>query len=556
MKKHTRTLWLAAVLAGFALLLTSIPSIAGSVNDELTQPTNLRFRRSATETLLLWDQNGAADSWAVLIDGEEVAVVYEQRFVVESFQTPHSVRARSGQTESAASEPLTFFPGQVEPATPDPSEPAEPTRPTLPPQPQPDPEDRAPETPVVPPTTGAVDSPPIPVDTGLVLGQDSTQPPTPWTKPELNVPYVDAVYGSTIRRVTSAEGTRFNRNTYSRRQAESPDGSRFFTYHGDAEYRVYDRVTTELLRTLDIHPDAEPQWHPTDSDLIRHIVGPNSYVGDLTLRETSVATGGTTVVADLTERVQATMPDALYMKDRAEGSPSADGNRYAWIVYNPDEQPIGIVSYDLANDTILGIAPIKAGGVDGSGAGLLDWVSASPTGDYVMAGYWNGTYVYDADLTNERKVNGKADHSDIALDSNGVDSYVYIDFSSGVDGGWLVSVDLHTLERTRLFDLYRTKSNTSVHVSGKAYDRPGWVVVSTYSCKVSAGWACHKVMAVELGGDHSIVNLAHTQNCGEDYWTETHAVTNRDLTRIYFNSDAGSCGIDAEVYELSVPPLP
>ena len=52
-----------------------------------------------------------------------------------------------------------------------------------------------------------------------------------------------------------------------------------------------------------------------------------------------------------------------------------------------------------------------------------------------------------------------------------------------------------------------------------------------------------------------VVQLAHTYNCGADYWTETHAATNRDLTRVWFNSDGGSCGIDAEVYRLDVPPL-
>ena len=33
-------------------------------------------------------------------------------------------------------------------------------------------------------------------------------------------------------------------------------------------------------------------------------------------------------------------------------------------------------------------------------------------------------------------------------------------------------------------------------------------------------------------------------NCGDNYWTETHVVVNRSFTRIYFNSDAGSRGID------------
>ena len=130
---------------------------------------------------------------------------------------------------------------------------------------------------------------------------------------------------------------------------------------------------------------------------------------------------------------------------------------------------------------------------------------------------------------------------------------VYIDFTASENGGFVVAVDLVTGQTTRYFDLY-DGTNTSIHFSGKAYNRPGWILVSTYNCKVDDGWACEKVFALDLA-DGTIVNLAHTYNCGAEYWTETHAVTNRDLTRVYFNSDAGSCGTNAEVYRIDVPTL-
>ena len=128
---------------------------------------------------------------------------------------------------------------------------------------------------------------------------------------------------------------------------------------------------------------------------------------------------------------------------------------------------------------------------------------------------------------------------------------MWIDF---VDSGWAIATDLETGAETRLFDLY-DDANTSIHFSGKAYDTPGWVVASTYSCKENGSpWSCRKVFAVNVH-TAEIVNLAHTYNCGADYWTETHAATNRDLSRVWFNSDAGSCGINAEVYRLDVPNL-
>ncbi len=548
-----------ALLAGLALMAGpslaneqfSFPTTAAfqTTSDSIViAPTDLRFRKTASEVVLLWDQVDAATEWNVHVNGDRVATVFEQRFTVTQMRSPHTVTAVVNGRESGPSRPLTFFEdnatseSEVDPEpTPPVAEPAEPTGPDEP-------------TDAGGPTAEPADPASEPVE--LVLGQDDSPIPSSWTRPAQNSPYVDPTYGTSIRRISSAEGTRFNRNDYSRRQAENADGSLFFTYHGDASFHVYDRTTTDEVQILAMAPGAEPQWHPTNPTAIRHVEGSNSYVGDLQLFETDVTSGETRTIADLGPRIKARYPDAQYMNDRAEGSPSADGDRYAWIVWNGDEERVGVVSYDLGTDTILGFTDIKDGDIDGNGFGLLDYVSMSPSGTHVIAGYWYGTFVYDADLTNERQINAKGDHSDIAIGADGVDHYVYIDFSATSYGGWLVSVNLNTLERTRIFDLYRTKSNTSVHVSGKGYNKPGWVVVSTYSCKVDVGWACEKVMAVEIAGEKRIVNLAHTQNCGEEYWTEPHASVNRDFTRIYFNSDAGSCGIDAEVYEISVPPLP
>ncbi len=397
---------------------------------------------------------------------------------------------------------------------------------------------------IVPPATTPVTTTGSPT-TMPTFGFDATPPSSAWVRPDLLAPSFDPAYGTPVRRMTTADDTRFDRNTYSRRQAENADGSLIMTYHGSARYRVYSRVAGQLVRELSIHPDAEPQWHPTSPNRIRHISGSDAAAGDLRYYETDVTTGSTRRLADLTTRVQRRFPTARYLADRAEGSPSADGNRHAWIVFDASDSALAIVSYELSSNTVLAMLPIEAGGID--------WVSASPTGGFVVAGYGDKTVVYDAgDLSNRRLINRKADHSDIALSADGSDSYVYIDFSADTDAGWLVAVDLTTLDRTRIFDLY-DGANTSLHVSGKGYAKPGWVVISTYNCKEPGAWSCDKVLAVEIGGSRRVLNLAHTYNCGDDYWTETHAVVNRSFTRVYFNSDSGSCGIDAEVYELTLP---
>ncbi len=366
-----------------------------------------------------------------------------------------------------------------------------------------------------------------------------------WRKPDLGGSYVDESFGTTITRMTSAEGTRFDRNTYSRRNPENADGSLFFTYHGDAAYTVRSVADGSLVQTLGIHPDAEPQWHPSDPQLMRHIAGPNSSVGELRLFEVDVRTGESHVIADLTDRIQTVFPTARYLKDRAEGAPSIDGNRWAWIIYDHNETAIAIVSYDVASDVVLGLMPL-----DVSRSDTLDWVSASPTGSFVMAAWWDGTWVFDADLTNPRQIHDDAEHSDMALGRNGKDVYVFIDFSAGPNGGWVMAVDLVTGQATRLVDLY-DDANTSIHFSGTAYDTPGWVVASTYNCKEPGAWSCEKVFLLDIE-TAEVVPVAHTHNCGDSYWTETHAATNRDLSRVWFNSDGGSCGIDAEVYRIDI----
>ncbi len=393
-----------------------------------------------------------------------------------------------------------------------------------------------------------VQPPPTPNTGGLVYGQDATRPSSSWTRPALLETSTDPAYGLPVTRLTSADGTRFNRNTYSRRQAENADGSAVLTYHGDSTFNVYDRATGELIAETPVHPDGDPQWHATNPDRIRHVAGRNSSVGTLELLETSVSTGSTVVLADLTSRIRAIFPGATYMSDRSEGSPSADGTRYAWLVYNDDEDPVGIISYDVEDDRILGSIPVNP-----SEPYLIDWVSASPSGDFVMASMEDGMYAWNFDMTNPRLVFEGGEHSDIAIGPTGNDTYVYIDFTASNNGGWVVAVDLVTGETRRYIDLYDDAS-TSIHFSGKAYDAPGWIVASTYNCKESFAWSCEKVFALNLA-DGTIVNLAHTYNCGDSYWTETHAVANRDLSRIYFNSDAGTCDTNAEVYKIDLPTL-
>ena len=390
--------------------------------------------------------------------------------------------------------------------------------------------------------------------TGFVEGKDTTPPSATQTEPTFGNSYVDPAYGLTVRKMTDASGTRFNRNIYSRIQPENSNSTLFMTYHGNAEYRVYDRQTLALVRPLpSLGPQSEIQWHPSNPRRIRYTTGGNSFDGTLELLELDIddpqGTAGS-VLVDLTGRLPWPNVDPQeggsgFISDGAEGSPSRDGSRYAWGVVNRFEAVVGMVSVDVSTDTILG----TLSAANFAQLGDLDHVSMTPSGNAIVASYDLGTIAYDVDFSNPRQLHHATEHSDIAINAQGRDTLVIINFESGD----LMMVDVQTAQRTDLFNIFEENTDTSLHISGKAFDKPGWVVISSYNCRAQPGWACNKVIAVELAANPRILNLAHTYNCGMDFWTEPHAAPSRDLRRVYYNSDWGSCAIDAEVMMVDVP---
>ena len=161
---------------------------------------------------------------------------------------------------------------------------------------------------------------------------------------------------------------------------------------------------------------------------------------------------------------------------------------------------------------------------------------------------------YSRDFTSQRKLLAKSEHSDIALDAKGDDIYVSVDYSS--NAGDVFMMNLRTGTRTVLFPSYVNGTATAFHFSGKAYKKPGWVVISSYGDYGSSGrqWMHRKVMAVQLAANPVIYNLAHHRSAVGDYWGEPQASVSRDFSRVVFNSDWGGGGTDIDAYMLALPP--
>lgn len=366
-------------------------------------------------------------------------------------------------------------------------------------------------------------------------------------RPAKGVALKEGAYGTCLVRATNhlAEGVQgFSRSNYSRSQAFNADSSRYLTHSLDGFWQTYDASTFNFSKRLPgLAGDAEPQWHPTDPDKLYYL--PTNGVG-MRLNELTVSSGATRVVADFGARLQARWPGANAAWTRSEGSPSKDGRYWCLMVDDANWNSLGVFTWDRDTNTILGTLDTRGD--------RPDHVSMSPSGNYcVISGdSARGTVALKRDLSNPRKIHAKSEHSDLALDANGDDVYVSVDYQA--NAGDLFMVNLRTGVRTDLLPTYVNGSATALHVSGKGFNKPGWALVSTYADNGSRQWLHRKLFMVQLAANPVTYNLGFSRVLSNGYWSEPHASVNRDLTRVIFNSNWGTgSATDVDAYVIEIP---
>lgn len=380
-----------------------------------------------------------------------------------------------------------------------------------------------------------------------VMGPDKRKPSV-LPKPARGKPFADAIFNTCVVRVTDHAADKvpgFARNDYSRRQAFNADNTRIIVAAQDGSWHTYDANSHKHLTSLQgVGGDAEPQWHPTDPNLLYHF--PPWGIG-MQIKEINVATGKSRVVADLQSRVKAVWPNANAAWTKSEGSPSADFRYWGFMVDDANWHGIGLFTYDLTTDKILATYDFAK-----NRRGRPDHVSMSPSGEWLTVSWDDGPVAFSRDFAKRVKLHGKGEHSDLVLDANGDDVFVAIDYDAAA--GPVFMRNIRTGVRTDLFPTYLEHTATAIHFSGRAFKRPGWVLVSTY--KEGGGpwqWLHGKVFAMELKANPRIINIAHHHAINDEYFTEPHASVNRDFTRAVFGSNwdiKSKSDIDTYLIEL------
>lgn len=363
-------------------------------------------------------------------------------------------------------------------------------------------------------------------------------------RPAKGVAMKDPFFGTCVVRATDHANeppSGFARNDYSRRQAFNADTSRFIVYALDGFWHLYDAATLRHLRVL-AGPagDAEPQWHPTDPTKLYYV----PTFGGMRLSLLDVNTNQSTVAADFTGKLPWATVARVWTK--SEGSPSADGRYWCFQAENANFGILGVFTYDLQTQTVLGTRSMSA---------RPDHVSMSAAGRWCIVSNLSGqggTVAWNRTFTTSRTLHATSEHSDAALGPNGQDLFVFVDYQS--HAGDLVMVDIDSGTRTTLFPTYIDRSSTAYHVSGKGFAKPGWALVSTYATSPPERWLHERIMAVELAANPTIIHLAHHQSRFNDYWTEPHASVSRDFSRVLFTSNWGTTSSeDVDAYMIQVP---
>ena len=362
--------------------------------------------------------------------------------------------------------------------------------------------------------------------------------------PAARAPYTEPVFGTRVVRVTDAKSdlsggdtSRGMKNEYSRVQSFNANDKYMVVRSINAFWYLYDVNTLKPVRQLPFQGEAEPRWDANDPDRLY-------YLGDKKLMAYNVSSGQSSVVHDFSRDVPSR---TAFVWTKGEGSPSMDGRYWGFMADDPDGKPLAFLIYDLARDRIIAKRNLPPNAPD------YDHVTISPKGDYFFAGYEE---YYDRALMKKTPLSGIG-HGDIALDANGREVMVYQDTKTDN----ISMLDLATGKVTPLFGIDFSKYSKGFHISGRAFKKPGWALVSCFieGNHRNSDWMDNAIFAVELKPKGRIIRLAHHHslyNPGmeHDYWAEPHATVNRDLTRVLFTSNWGKTGTEqVEMYMIRLP---
>jgi len=365
-------------------------------------------------------------------------------------------------------------------------------------------------------------------------------------KPAVLVPFTDPVFGTSVMRLTNARAGKYPGiiPTYAKRQAWNADESRMLLQAGDGTEMLFNGLTYRFLKVLNGVVGDDVLWHPTNPGVIYYVPYSN------TLYSYDIASAVSTPLY--------TFKGYDWADTAGEGNLSRDGRYYAAAcrIYNYQTRQTeykNLQVLDMQACKVISKLTLPANLAD------FDWVSISPSGNYVVVDYadttvgrFHGVEVYDRNFRILWQKPLGYGHSDLGIDGNGDEALVM----GGYDGDANVTyIDSH-----RLRDGHTTRLLTNMawwfynHISCRNQGCPGWCFVSTFDgpgrlTDSSAAWVPfeNEVFALRMDGSGQVRRIAHhhsrryspTTDSDDNsvYWAEPHATVSNHGNRVLFGSN-------------------
>ncbi len=415
----------------------------------------------------------------------------------------------------------------------------------------------------------------------LAAGTDLKRYSLTGKEPPARVPFRDPAFGTCIVRITDRardlkERAQGFTNEYSRVDSFNADGSRMLARSTESTWYLYDTKTMLPLKKLPIEGPVDPRWDPKDPKIIW-------YTPEMELKRLDVSSGDTSTVRDFSGVFKNKGVSRVW--GRYEGSPSDDGQRWAFMASRDDGAAVGIITYDLREEPgntdkqrgqILGTYDITTHvppmGVEEGGP---DNISFSHSGKWVLVPFNYcerdtplGTYkrpcgamVFDAALKTARPLVRTMGHEDLVLLADGREAVVYQD----TDTDTIAMIDLESGARVDLLTIDFSKGSLGIHISGRGWKRPGWALISVYDGVPGdqKNWMDGAIFMQELKVGGRTIQLAHHHSSRDDeagdldYFAEPHASVSSDFTQVVWTSNWRRTRTNiTEIYVADLPAGP
>jgi hypothetical protein len=339
--------------------------------------------------------------------------------------------------------------------------------------------------------------------------------------------YVDAVFGTTIQRVSDAVSSPDNAaggtltwvmTEYASMSAFNSSNTRFILQH-NSYYGLYDGQGTYLGDLpFEIHASSEPRWSRTDDASLYYVHGNQ-------LKKHDVGTGATSVVHTFSEYGA--------ISGHGESDISWDGDHF---VLAGDGRYVFV--YRISNDS-KGTVLDTAGNAWNSlyitpGNNVL--VSYLASG----AGRFRGIELFNANMQFQRQATTVGGHMDVTRDTDGSEVLVWTNAGDPApicDNG-VVKVRLATAQQTCLKEL---DWSLAIHVS---CPDQGACVVGTYAPSdpdPAFDWPAYtnELIRVPLDGTATSRIAHHRSRPLDDYNWSPRASLSRDGSKLVFSSNFG-----------------